>query len=104
MLKMYDAQEMAMETLNQLGGALKLKTMIGAKYIHWDYEGAISFRFSGNRKINHVKINIESDDTYKFTFYKISKYDYSVTHEISGVYNSQLRYVFTEITGLDLLI
>ena len=64
-------------------------------------EKSLHMRIGKNSKgINHVKITLMPDDTYKMDFGRIRKLDYKVVRSVTGVYAEALRDVFTEVTGL----
>ena len=50
--------------------------------------------------INHVKITLNSMDTYDLVFSGIRGTNCKVIKEISGIYGDQLREVFSNTTGL----
>ena len=87
--------------LQQLGGG-KFIAMTGAKNLMVDQkEKSLHMRIGKNSKgINHVKITLMPDDTYKMDFGRIRKLDYKVVRSVTGVYAEALREVFTEVTGL----
>ena len=87
--------------LQQLGGG-KFIAMTGAKNLMVDQkEKSLHMRIGKNSKgINHVKITLMPDDTYKMDFGRIRKLDYKVVRSVTGVYAEALRDVFTEVTGL----
>ena len=86
--------------LQQLGGG-KFIAMTGAKNLMVDQkEKSLHMRIGKNSKgINHVKITLMPDDTYKMDFGRIRKLDYKVVRSVTGVYAEALRDVFTEVTG-----
>ena len=87
--------------LQQLGGG-KFIAMTGAKNLMVDQkEKSLHMRIGKNSNgINHVKITLKPDDTYKMDFGRIRKLDYKVVRSVTGVYAEALRDVFTEVTGL----
>jgi len=87
--------------LQQLGGN-KFMAMTGAKNLMVDKkEKSLHMRIGKNSKgINHVKITLMPDDTYKMDFGKIRKMDYKVVRSVTGVYAEALQDVFTEVTGM----
>ena len=73
--------------LQQLGGG-KFIAMTGAKNLMVDQkEKSLHMRIGKNSKgINHVKITLMPDDTYKMDFGRIRKLDYKVVRSVTGVY------------------
>ena len=92
----------ASEILAQLGGR-QFIAMTGAKFISYDstLPGAnLSLRFQGSKIANHITINLNGSDTYDVKFFKIGKKDFKVVSEFNGIYNEDLRSLFTRVTGL----
>ncbi len=92
----------AMEIIKQLGGG-RFVAMTGASLFVYDHEkrANVSFKFKGSRISNHVKIELNALDLYDVTFYKITKTDFKIVSERSGLYNDMLESHFKEITGLN---
>jgi len=84
------SKEIAETIVYQLGGMGKLKAMINARNFVCDDEGSLSFRFSGNPKINCIRIKLNGLDLYDITFYKINKIDFSTVHEVTDIYAEDL--------------
>lgn len=94
------AQQIADTIRKQLGGN-KFEVMTGAKNFSFSKDGSLSFKFpKGKDGINHVSIKLDADDTYTMTFTKIRGMDAKEVAKESGIYNTDLRKVFTKITGL----
>lgn len=86
--------------LQQLGGG-RFIAMTGARGLVGASK-ALQFnlpRFSGV-KVNHVQIVLEPSDTYRVTFYRVSRTSVKVLAEVGDVYCDQLRDVFERHTGL----
>lgn len=94
-------KEVASTILEQLGGSMAL-AMIGAiNIVQVDEEcGGVSFKFFGCRKMNHCKIVLTSNDTYRMTFYKITRRDLKKQFVQDELYWDDLRPVFMAETGL----
>lgn len=89
----------AKEILNQLGGN-KFIAMTGSKEFI-DMGDGLKMKLTTNKiKAQYLYIQILQNDTYKMTFAKISKMQWFVISETSGVYADMLQSVFTEKTGL----
>lgn len=65
-------EQIANTTLQQIGGAGKISAMIGANRIAFNSEGTLTFHFKGSRKMNFIKIKLNSSDLYEVEFYKYS--------------------------------
>ena len=92
-------------TLKQLGGAGRLKAMIGAKnFMHSDGGRTIRFQFPNRKrsKPNFVKITLDPTDTYTLEMGRTIKYDYKVLYKQEGLYASQLKGIIERETGLRL--
>ena len=98
--------EIANTIIRQMGGAGRLKAMIGAKDIY-ALDSGVQFRFMGSKKANKVKIDYTPDDLYTMTFIKVGRlnkktFDIKVdtVETFEGIYNDQLKPIFEETTGL----
>lgn len=97
-------QEIAEIIAIQMGGIKRLSIMTGASNFTCDEKGALSFRFKMCNKTNHIKIELNTNDLYNITFYKIRKYDFKVVKTINNVYCDMLVEIFERETGLYLSI
>lgn len=93
-------------TLNQLGRS-RLVSMCGAwDFMSKDNGNTLSFRVPASltkKQINYVAIKyLPETDLYDLEFGKIRGHTYKVAEEHKGVYSSELRPRFTEVTGLAL--
>lgn len=92
--------------LEQMGGAGKLRAMVGGTPVLLD--NGLFFGFKGCRKANRVQITLRGNDTYTMTFYKFSPKTLDCrtvgddAGERSGVYANQLISLFEQFTGLTL--
>jgi hypothetical protein len=86
--------------LSQLGGN-RFSTMVGMKYATYSSR-TLSFQIGSNPKnISGVHIELEDDDTYTMTFFRIKRLRVEEVAKIPNVYAEQLREVFTRYTGLE---
>ena len=89
----------AAEVIKQLGGG-RFIAMTGAKNFVVGPKGA-GFKIGRNSKgVNHVRINLNSMDTYDVEFISIRGDKMTVKSEVKGVYADMLRDVFEQHTGL----
>lgn len=98
--------QVAQTILQQLGGAGRLKAMLGAKHFMAGSD-SLSFRFPNRArsKPNHVVITLKSSDTYQVEFWRVSMSSAAKTKLISKhehVYAEDLRSLFESKTGLRL--
>jgi len=87
------------ETIRQLGGAGRLKMMVGAENFVGS-EKALSFKFTGSEKFSHVRISLNEFDAYGVEFMKIRGTKILNTETLDMVYADQLVEVFESKTGL----
>lgn len=94
-------QNIAMEILNQMGGMGKIKMMVNGKDFLYG-ENWIQFKFSGSKKMNIVKIKLNSMDLYEVKFYKYypRKMELVELKNYDGIYCDQLKELFENTTGL----
>jgi len=99
---MSDSQTVAKIILEQLGGR-GFVLMTGAKNLTSsnDGRGALSFRFKGCSKANHLKIILTAADDYTLEFTKIRGLDFKKVETREGVYCDNLAEVFRNFTGLE---
>jgi hypothetical protein len=92
----------AQTILSQLGGN-KFSVMTGAKNFVSDGP-ALQFKLPTNfaaKKINFVRITLDPSDTYTMKFFNFRGLNLKEVESVSGVYNDQLKSIFTGVTGLD---
>ena len=98
----YRAGSTVAETiLQQLGGAGRLRAMIGAKYFI-DHGGALSFKFPNRQRSrgNYVKITLTPEDYYDMEFGQLMKHAVKPVKAYRGIMWDQLIEVFEQQTGL----
>jgi len=97
-----NSREIAEIILQQLGGAGRLKCMIGAKdFSYSSGDTYLSFKFmKGDLGINYLKIRLNAMDTYDLEFGKIVKHNYTVIKTYDDIYCDQLKSIFEETTKL----
>lgn len=96
--------EVAETILRQMGGAHRLKAMIGA----YDFMGSdtglpeLMFKWKAKAKngANGLRIILDPSDTYTMYFYKIRAGKATELKKFEDVYNDMLREVFEDYTGL----
>lgn len=96
--------EVAATILEQLGGS-RFIAMTGAKHFLGGVR-TLSFRLPRNfarRGINHVRITLDSDDTYSVFFgrVRVSGARYDIISQHDKVYADGLQRLFRDATGLD---
>lgn len=87
----------------QLGGFGRLSAMINARNF-LDHGDALSFRFSGNRKMSFCKITLDDSDTYTVVLGAIRNFEVREKVSASGIYADQLVDLFERETGLYLSV
>ena len=73
--------------------------MMGAKNLGAD-ENSLSFRIRGSNKVNHIKVTLNSMDTYDITYSKIWGAKCKTVATSEGYYTDMLLADFEEKTGL----
>lgn len=86
--------------VQQMGGAGKLKIMIGAQLMQVDPKTlGIKFPNKQRSKGNYVEIKLLSSDTYKMEFFNLSVKGKKLVKKYDGIYNDQLVELFEKQTG-----
>jgi len=96
---MIDAQTV----ISQLGGAGRLKAMIGAKnFVQSQADSWVKFQFmsGAKNKANRLRITLNSQDLYDLTFFTVRKGEMVVKEEFSDIYCDQLVSIFEDSTSL----
>jgi hypothetical protein len=103
-----EAKQNAQAIIDQLGGTRALLIMVSANHFTSSSDegrGALSFRFKGSRKANHVKIILTPSDTYTLRFGRVGpKMGFKVVEVVNDVYCEDLRNVFRNVTGLEIRV
>jgi hypothetical protein len=96
--------QIAKTILQQLGGAGRLKAMLGAKNFI-DHGNGLSFQFPNPKRNrgNYFKVTLDKgSDTYILEIGKRVKYDYKKLKEWKGIHADQMKPIFEKFTGLRL--
>jgi hypothetical protein len=104
MLTTEEQKQVAFTILQQLGGSGKVGAMIGVKQFVCGLNGELIIRFKAkaHKKINCVKISLNTKDLYDMEFIKLEKFDHKTVHNENDVYAEQLKPIFEQVTGLRL--
>ena len=88
--------------IKQLGGAGKLRAMVGVTYFVADGENKICFDYKGCRKSNKIHITLNSLDTYDIEFFKYNRKTFECPQvgSFENIYGDQLVEIFEVFTGL----
>lgn len=96
-------KETAAQMVKNLGGR-QFMAMTGVKqFVMNEKDYSISAKLMRNQTgANYFKLKLNAMDTYDLSFIKCSMKtgDMTTVKEVSGIYNDQLRAIFTECTGL----
>jgi hypothetical protein len=84
---------------SQMGGAGRLRMMLGARLAGYDDALAIKWPNKQRSKGNYVKITLRADDTYDMEFMNVTMKAIKTVKTYSGVYNDQLVKIFEKQTG-----
>lgn len=94
--------DVAATILNQLGGPRFIAMTGASKFLRGVH--SLSFRLPANfarNRINHVRITLDSDDTYSVFFGRARGAHYTVVSQHQTVYADGLQRLFRDQTGLD---
>ena len=80
-------------------GSRGLRLMLGTD-LFIAHPNGVTFKFKGNRKINHARIVLNGRDTYDLTLSRIRGRDVTTVSEHNDVYAEDLQSVFEDATGL----
>jgi hypothetical protein len=87
--------------LAQLGGAGRLRAMIGADNFVGSADSLqLKFKSRATNGANTLRVRLGTDDTYTVEFWKVRGVSVSKLSERSDVYVANLRAVFERETGL----
>ncbi len=85
--------------LQQLGGR-RFTAMTGAKNLVASQNGLTFAIGKNSSRANRVQIELLPSDTYRVTFARFAKLDWTPLRVFSDVYADQLQEIFTTETGL----
>lgn len=91
-----NSMQIAEAIIAQMGGFMRLKTMINAKVSVVD-RGVKITHMRGAQSIKAVTITLNGKDLYDLSFINTRN---RVVNSANDVYNSDLRGVFEDVTGL----
>lgn len=97
--------EIANTILVQMGGAGRIRAMVGAKTFV-TIENGVRFYFPNRERTrgNCVEIVLAGDDTYTVSFWNTSKKAARLSRKFDGIYCDQIKGCFEKQTGLRLSI
>lgn len=73
--------------------------MLGAKNLAGG-ENYLSFRIRGSKKVNYVKISLNTNDLYTMEFGKVWGLKYTKKTELENIYADQMHEMIERETGL----
>lgn len=90
----------ATEILNQLGGN-KFLVMTGVKNLGYSEDALVMTLRKNQSKAKYLRIELNTNDTYSMIFRGENKKEFTfpIIEKFEGVYNDQLRTLFTKVTG-----
>ncbi len=91
--------QIAQTIAQQMGGTKRLQMFLGAMNFV-AHENGLTFKFKGNRKFTHLKVTLNSMDTYDMEFIKVHGASIKTVKEFDGVYNDMLVSIFEDTTKL----
>lgn len=90
--------QIAETIIQQLGGAGRLRAMVGA-YNFIAIKNGVSFRIK-NQRANHIKITLNGKDLYDLEIGRIRGTTYKVVHEANDLYYDMLKPAIEKATGM----
>lgn len=96
---MTNSIDTAKAILTQLGGN-KFIMMTGAKNLGATENGLVFKIMANAKKVNHVRITLNSLDLYDVEYLSITKKAYKTISESKSIYHDMLRNDFETNTGL----
>jgi len=91
--------DVALTILGQMGGAGRVKAMIGASYLQVPNGVGIKWPSRTPGRGNYVEVVLDPSDTYNVTFYNIRGGGKRVVKEYTFVYAEDLVRLFEGQTG-----
>jgi hypothetical protein len=99
-----EACQIAMTSIDHLGGYKALKVMVNARNFSYSDDGALSFRISGNKEMNFVRIKVNANDLYDLEGLYATAKGIKVVAEETDIFCEDLRDAFERLTGLCLIV
>lgn len=90
--------QIAETIIQQLGGAGRLRAMVGA-YNFIAIKNGVSFRIK-NQRANFIKITLNGKDLYDLEIGRIRGTTYKVVHEANDLYYDMLKPAIEKATGM----
>ncbi len=74
--------------------------MTGGFYSCDEKKNLVVFKYKGSKHSNHMRMTLNSMDTYDIEFIKIWGTKFNKISEFNGIYCDQVREIFESETGL----
>lgn len=92
-------EDVGMIILQQMGGAGRVRAMIGATFYRVANGIGIKFPNRQPTRGNYVEVTLDPDDTYTMNFYNVGRGAKKLVEEIKGAYAEDLIRLFEGQTG-----
>lgn len=99
-----EAAQIALTTIDHLGGVKALKTMVNARNFSCDDSGTLSFWISGNKQMNFVRVKLNGNDLYDLEGLYVTVKGAKTVAEETDIFCEDLKEAFERLTGLCLTI
>lgn len=99
-----EACQIAMTSIDHLGGYKALMVMVNARNFSYCDDGTLSFRISGNKEMNFVRIKVNANDLYDLEGLYATAKGIKVVAEETDIFCEDLRDAFERLTGLCLIV
>lgn len=99
-----EAAQIALTTIDHLGGFKALKTMVNARGFSYSDNGAISFQISGNKRMNFVRVKLNANDLYDLEGLYVTVKGAKTVAEETDIFCEDLKEAFERLTGLTLIV
>ncbi len=93
------AEDVGMTILQQMGGAGRLKAMLGATFMRVPNGIGIKWPSRQPSKGNYLEVKLMPSDTYDMTFYNVGRGAKKTVKHLDDVYFDQLVDIFERQTG-----
>jgi hypothetical protein len=99
-----EAAQIALTTIDHLGGFKALKTMVNARNFSCDDSGTLSFWISGNKEMNFVRVKVNANDLYDLEGLYATAKGIKVVAKETDIFCEDLKDAFERLTGLCLIV
>lgn len=99
-----EACQIAMTSIDHLGGYKALIVMVNARNFSYSDDGALSFKISGHKKMNFVRVKVNANDLYDLEGLYATAKGIKVVAKETDIFCEDLKDAFERLTGLCLIM